>query len=219
MMQESDTDRLIRRLAAQGGGTASSARPGGLWPVLLLADAAGLAAVAGIVYFGLGWRGGETGWLTGAPFLLKLLIGAGLAGIGVQCCRKLMEPGRRLISRDILLWIVAVPLAALALLVLSGPALSQPAMPAAMGLACMLAITGLALLPMAMLLGALRKGAPTNLRLSGLLAGLTAGALTIIGYALHCPLDAAGMILFWYLGALAACAAIGALVGPRAIAW
>lgn len=94
-----------------------------------------------------------------------------------------------------------MPLAAIVLVVLSGPTGAHAA------------------LPMSLLLVAMRKGALTDLRLTGMVAGLTAGAISVIGFALYCPLDGMGMILFWYLAALALCAGVGALVGPLAMAW
>jgi hypothetical protein len=66
---------------------------------------------------------------------------------------------------------------------------------------------------------ALRKGAPTRLKLSGAVAGIVAGGLGAADYALGCKSDTIPFIAIWYGLAIALCAAIGALFGPRLLRW
>jgi len=65
----------------------------------------------------------------------------------------------------------------------------------------------------------LRKGAPTNLRRAGAIAGLVAGALGATAYAFHCPDDSVPFIAIWYGTLVALCGAIGAMLGPRLLRW
>jgi len=65
----------------------------------------------------------------------------------------------------------------------------------------------------------LRKGAPTNLKRTGAIAGLVAGALGAMAYAFHCPDDFLPFLAFWYGGLIALCAFIGAKFGPRLLRW
>jgi hypothetical protein len=65
----------------------------------------------------------------------------------------------------------------------------------------------------------LRKQAPTRPTLAGLAAGVLAGALAAMAYALTCPVDSAAFVATWYPVAISACAAAGALVGRFALRW
>jgi hypothetical protein len=69
------------------------------------------------------------------------------------------------------------------------------------------------------LIWAVRGLAPTRLRLTGALVGLTAGGFGALVYCLHCPEVGAPFLAIWYsIGILIPCA-IGALVGPRLLRW
>jgi hypothetical protein len=65
----------------------------------------------------------------------------------------------------------------------------------------------------------LRTGAPTNLRLTGAIAGLLAGALGATAYAFHCPDDSVPFIAFWYATMIGLCCLLGALAGPKLLRW
>ena len=69
------------------------------------------------------------------------------------------------------------------------------------------------------LLWAYRRLAPTQLRLAGAVAGLTAGAIAATLYCLHCPEASAIFVLTWYTLGIAMAAAFGALVGPKLLRW
>ncbi len=84
---------------------------------------------------------------------------------------------------------------------------------------CPLIVAGVALPALAAVLCTLRGMAPTRLREAGLAAGLLAGALGAIGYALHCPEESLAFIAVWYSLGILASGALGALLGPRLLRW
>lgn len=61
--------------------------------------------------------------------------------------------------------------------------------------------------------------APTRLTLAGAGAGLLAGALSALVYALHCPESAVPFIGIWYVLGIAMPTLAGALLGPRVLRW
>lgn len=64
-----------------------------------------------------------------------------------------------------------------------------------------------------------RSLAPTQLRLAGATAGLTAGAWSATLYSLHCPEVSALFVLSWYTLGMLLAAGAGALLGPRLLRW
>ena len=65
----------------------------------------------------------------------------------------------------------------------------------------------------------MRQLAPTRLRLTGAAAGLLAGGLSAAAYGLYCQESTAPFVVAWYSLGMAACALIGALLGPRLLRW
>lgn len=61
--------------------------------------------------------------------------------------------------------------------------------------------------------------APTQLRLAGACAGLLAGAVGTMAYALHCPEMAAPFIAIWYVAGMLIPVLFGAWIGPRVLRW
>jgi hypothetical protein len=66
---------------------------------------------------------------------------------------------------------------------------------------------------------AMRGLAPTRLRAAGTAAGLLAGAVGAIGYALHCPEAALAFVAAWYTAGIALAGALGAALGPLVLRW
>ena len=66
---------------------------------------------------------------------------------------------------------------------------------------------------------AIRRLAPTRLRAAGAAAGLLAGAASATVYGLACDEVSAAFTATWYTLGIAACAGVGALVGPRLLRW
>lgn len=86
-------------------------------------------------------------------------------------------------------------------------------------LECLVSIPLIAIVPFALVVWVVRRMAPTNLMLTGALAGLVAGGMSATGYALHCTDDSLPFIALWYGGAIALCALAGAALGPRLLRW
>ena len=85
--------------------------------------------------------------------------------------------------------------------------------------ACLICIPLFAAAPFASLIWALRKGAPTNLKRTGAIAGLVAGALGAAVFAVHHPGGSIPFISLWYGGSILLCALVGAIIGSRLLRW
>jgi hypothetical protein len=77
----------------------------------------------------------------------------------------------------------------------------------------------LAVPPVVVLFAWLRRQAPTRLMLAGATAGLLAGGLSAMAYALACPVDSLAFVAIWYGLAIAICACVGAIAGRWALRW
>ena len=65
----------------------------------------------------------------------------------------------------------------------------------------------------------LRRAAPTRLAWAGAGAGLLAGAMGALVYAVHCPEMALPFVAVWYVAGMMIPTALGALLGPRLLRW
>jgi hypothetical protein len=72
-------------------------------------------------------------------------------------------------------------------------------------LECLLSIPIIAIVPFAISIWAVRKAAPTNLVRAGAFAGLVAGGVSAMAYALHCADDSLPFIALWYGGTIVLC--------------
>jgi hypothetical protein len=77
----------------------------------------------------------------------------------------------------------------------------------------------LSLPALAALLWTFRQFAPTRLRLAGFIAGLVAGGVGASAYAFTCTETTAPFVATWYTLGMLGAAALGALIGPRALRW
>jgi hypothetical protein len=84
---------------------------------------------------------------------------------------------------------------------------------------CFLCILSFAAIPLAVMIWAVRRGAPTRLKISGALAGVVAGGVGAVAYAFNCDSDTVPFITIWYSAAILLCAFIGAKLGPRLLRW
>lgn len=85
--------------------------------------------------------------------------------------------------------------------------------------ACPLRVLALSLPALAAAIWALRGLAPTRPHTAGMAAGLLAGAMGAMGYALSCPESSLPFVAAWYTLGMALSAAVGAWLGPRALRW
>ena len=84
---------------------------------------------------------------------------------------------------------------------------------------CPFSVLALSLPALAGTLWAVRGLAPTRPRAAGFAAGLFAGALGAMGYALSCPEVSPTFVALWYTLGITLVGAVGALVGPRVLRW
>jgi hypothetical protein len=153
--------------------------------------------------------------------ILKLLFTLSLIGIGGTFLIRAMLPGRdaRRPFALAFLPLIAAGVAGMAALVLARPAAWGSMILETQWAGALICIPLFAIIPFAVLIWALRKGAPTNLKRTGAIAGLVAGALGGSAYAFNCPHDSLPFIAIWYGTAIALCTVIGAILGPRLLRW
>ena len=217
------TDELIAMLAR---GDDALAAPGGA------RRGAGLTSVAAVIGAGLAAsivlmqltlqtlpHLGEA--IARPAFWLKVGFVAAMTAAAWIAARTLARPGARVAALPALL---AAPLA---LLWLIGAALILQAEPdqraqlfwGSTWRTCPASIALLSAPLLAAALWAMRRMAPTRLRLAGAAAGLAAGAGGALVYCLHCPEISPVFVGSWYLVGMLVPTALGALLGPKLLAW
>ncbi len=154
-------------------------------------------------------------------FWLKVGFSVALAWAGWMAARRLSSPGARTAWLPLL---VAAPVllvwAAAAYALAQAPAEARADMFwGSTWRYCPLLIMLMALPVFAVSLHIMRELAPTRLRLAGAAAGLASGGAAAAVYCLHCPEISAAFVGFWYLLGMLVPTAIGALLGPRVLAW
>ncbi len=87
------------------------------------------------------------------------------------------------------------------------------------GLLCLTIVPALGIGPLAILIWALRRGAPTRPGVAGLFAGLLAGGIAATFYAANCTDDSPLFVATWYPIAIGALALLGSLLGHRFARW
>lgn len=188
---------------------------------LWAATVAGSIVALGIAFFGLGFRADLTTTRALIFLAAKLAFAIGVVGLALVYLTRLARPGG---EREISPYLVAVPF--LVIVVLA--AFSLGSAPRAhwdsmiVGdewLECLLSIPIIAIVPFAVSIWAVRKGAPTNLVRAGAFAGLIAGGVSAMGYALHCTDDSLPFVAVWYGGTIVLCTLAGAALGPRLLRW
>ncbi len=159
----------------------------------------------------------------GAMTLLvaKLIFAGAVTGFAFSCLIKLARPGAH--RRG---WMALVALPFVGIIGLATDSLVEAPLEhwqmLLMGdewLECVLSIPVIAVVPFALVVWATRQAAPTHLRGAGALAGLVAGGLSAIGYALHCTADSLPFVAIWYSGTILLCTLAGAVLGPRLLRW
>ena len=212
------TDDLIGAIAEDGAASAradvdardwSRSRLGGLLAAVLFAQTLGMRPDIGNAL--QTWR-----------FASKVLIALACFARGAVGRRRSCAPGRRAAARRFSCWPSPSLLLALAMgwssrhpgrhLVLRVPSAATP------GFAWHRSLV-LSIAPLAALLVALRAGAPRSPAMAGAAAGLLAGGLAAMLYAIHCPDDSPLFVALWYVPAVALVALAGAAVGSRVLRW
>lgn len=209
------TEDLIRALAADAD--RHSAEPGRMMGMVLP-----LAVVlAGAVFIGaLGPRADIAAAFETVRFDFKLVVVAMLAASALVLLLRVARP-----DAD---WRNGILLALAPVTLLAGVALELVMLPgadwaaAATGVNALVCLTFIPLIglgPLALFIGFLRKGAPVRPVLAGAIAGVAAGGLAALLYALHCTDDSPLFVAIWYTIAIAILAGLGALAGRLAVRW
>jgi hypothetical protein len=188
---------------------------------LCVALAAGTIVAVGIMLVGLGVRSDLM--TAGALIFLavKLSFAVGVVGLALVYLTRLARPGGERTAPSFLVtmpFLVIVFLAAISL----GFAPSSHWNKMIVGdewLECLLSIPIIAIVPFAIAIWAVRRAAPTNLARAGAFAGLIAGGVSAMAYALHCTDDSLPFVAVWYGGTIVLCTLAGAALGPRLLRW
>jgi hypothetical protein len=211
-----DTNDLIRGLARD------TAAPLARLPATLGVSLAVAVVVAALVWMlALGPRPDIAAAAATPRFLFKFVATLALAVPAVLAWRAAARPEARL--APLLAALLVAPV-----LMLGAVAVEFAAVPAGarmarmMGTNAMLCLTFIPLIgavPLALLMVALRRGAPQNPTLAGMLCGLAAGGIAATFYAAHCFDDSPFFVATWYTLAILLLAAAGALAGRRWLRW
>ncbi len=170
---------------------------------------------------GLGVRPDLTTTRAVVFLLLKVVFALMIVGVAVGYLTRLARPGAR---QGISPFAIAAPFAAVALLgaISLGGAPSSHWNGMILGdewLECLLSIPIIAIVPFAVTIFAVRRAAPTNLVRAGAAAGLVAGGISAMAYALHCTTDSLPFVAVWYGATIVLCTLAGAALGPRLLRW
>jgi hypothetical protein len=156
-----------------------------------------------------------------AMFWGKLIFAGSLALAALIATQRLGHPGVRLggvrlalVGPVLVLWLVAA-----GVVLASAPALRSHLILGETWSTCAFSIAMIALPLFAATLWALRGLAPTHLSQAGASAGLLAGSLSTMVYALHCPESGAPFVAIWYVLGIAIPTVAGAMLGPRVLRW
>jgi hypothetical protein len=186
-----------------------------------IAVAAGVAIALCLMLAGLGVRADLTTTRAVVFLLLKVAFALMVVGLAVGYLMRLARPGAR---QGISPFTIVVPFAAVALLgaISLGGAPSSHWNRMILGdewLECLLSIPIIAIVPFAVTIFAVRRAAPTNLVRAGAVAGLIAGGISAMAYALHCTDDSLPFVAVWYGATIVLCTLAGAALGPRLLRW
>jgi len=186
-----------------------------------VALAASSALAVGIALVGLGFRPDLTTTRALIFLLLKLLFAAAVVGIASVYLARLARPGgeRRISSISMVAPFAAIILLAVISLGLAPRSHWDKMVTGGEWLECLVSIPIIAIVPFAIAIWAIRRAAPTNLARTGAFAGLVAGGVSAMAYALHCTDDSLPFVAVWYGGTIVLCTLAGAVLGPRLLRW
>jgi hypothetical protein len=215
-----NTDRLIDVLCAN----LEPAYHEQFGKTLILAMVTGGAAAFGLMFATVGPRPDlhsttHLEWLA-----VKLVFALSVIGMGAPLLLRSTRPGLENATNWALVFFpfLGAIAVAVAILLLGSPQAWIGMLLGASTISsarCLLCIVFFAAIPLAALIWALQKGAPTRLKFSGAIAGIVAGGFGAAAYALSCTSDTIPFIAIWYGAAIMLCAVIGAQLGPRLLRW
>ena len=194
---------------------------GSLVRTLLIALGAGSILALGITIFGLGVRPDVMTSGALSFVVAKVSFAVGIFSLALVYLAKLARPGGERKPRSYLVVVPFLVIMALAAISL-GLAPSSHWDKMIVGdewLECLVSIPVIAVVPFAVSIWAVRQAAPTNLARTGAFAGLLAGGVSAMAYALHCTDDSLPFVAVWYAGTIVLCTLAGAALGPRLLRW
>ena len=186
-----------------------------------MAVVAGAALAMASVFFVLGPRTGLTTVGTFIPALLKMAVTVIILIPASIYLIRLTRPGgeRRTPLAFVVLPFIAVMLLAAVSLTFASAYHWKGKIFGDEWLECVISIPLIAIVPFSVIVYSVRQMAPTDLARTGAFAGLVAGCLSAIGYALHCADDTVPFFALWYGGTVALCAVAGWKLGPTLLRW
>lgn len=154
-------------------------------------------------------------------FWIKLALPASLAVGGMLAAARLSRPGARLgwVPGGLVAPVLAIWLLAGYALLVAPPADRASLVMGSTWQYCLVSVPFLSAPVLMATLWAMKGLAPTRPALAGGTAGLLAGAVGALIYALHCPEMEAPFLGAWYVAAMLIPAAAGALLGPILLRW
>jgi len=154
-------------------------------------------------------------------FWMKLAFPACLAAGALYAAARLSRPGVQLgrVSVTLAAPVLAIWLLAAFVLLSATAGERENLIFGGTWNACPLLVAMLSLPLFAATLWAMKGLAPTRLATAGAAAGLLAGSVGALIYALHCPEMEAPFLAIWYLLGMLIPTAAGALIGPRLLRW
>lgn len=211
------TDELIHLLATDD----RPVQPAAIERRFAVASAVGIAGAGGLMLALFGLRPDLLATMALPMFWGKLVFAAALAAAGLALLRRMARPGMPL--GHAVLWLAVPPLVLWAMAL--GALWQVPAaerVPLILGSTwrtCPFNIAAPSVPAFVAGFWALKGAAPTRLAWAGAGAGLLAGALGALVYALHCPEMATPFLAVWYVVGMAIPTALGAILGPRLLRW
>jgi hypothetical protein len=208
------TDRLIAALVAD-----QPQRMESVGLALGLAAGVGFVVAAILFMLSLGPREDIAAAATTVRFLLKPALMLALAAATGLLALRLVQPGTPAQPLALVAVIVLLLVAVAAELALVPSSDWAARLIGTNAQICLTSIPLLSIAPLAAVLYALRRGAPTRPALTGAMAGLLAGGIGAALYATHCTDDSPLFVAVWYSLAIALVVIIGASLGKYLLRW
>lgn len=209
------TDQLVDMLARQAGPAPRRV----VETRLGLAAGVGALASAGLAIGALGLNTGLADM--GAALAAKLAYVVGVLLAAAWFADRVSRPGTpwRRAARGVAGVVLAMSMLAAVVWALAPGTERLDLLLGRSWASCPWRVTALSVPALVALLWAMRGLAPTRPRLAGFAAGLLAGSLGALGYALYCPELSPVFVLVWYSLGILVPAGLGALLGPWLLRW
>lgn len=188
---------------------------------IAVAVVAGSVLAVAVILIGFGLRAGLSTVGAWTFLFMKIAFAAAVVATAATYLVRLSRPGAALKHGTLIVILPFLVIVALAFVSLGSTPVSHWDRMVAGDewLECLVSIPIIAIVPFALTMWAVRQAAPTNLRLVGAFAGLVAGGISAVAYALHCTDDSLPFVAVWYGGTIVMCTLAGAALGPRLLRW